>query len=94
MFSRSFLFLFFWGVALANALAPKLSLDFVNTDIKEVVRTISAAYDMAILVDQNISANITVHLDSVGLFEGLSAIASANGLEVIQEGALYRIRKK
>ena len=69
MFSRSFLFLFFWGVALANALAPKLSLDFVNTDIKEVVRTISAAYDMAILVDQNISANITVHLDSVGLFE-------------------------
>ena len=59
-----------------------------------MVRTISAAYDIAILVDQEVSATITVHLDSVGLFEGLSAIASANGLEVFQEGSLYRIRKK
>jgi hypothetical protein len=47
---------------------------FLNTDIKEVVLTISAAYESD-LVDQNISSNRTVHLDSVGLIEGLSAIA-------------------
>jgi len=94
MVNRSLLLVFFFGLAFVFAGDPKLSLDFVNTDIKEVARTISAAYDMAILVDQEVSATITVHLDSVGLFEGLSAIASANGLEVFQEGSLYRIRKK
>jgi len=61
MVNRSLLLVFFFGLAFVFAGDPKLSLDFVNTDIKEVARTISAAYDIAILVDQNISANITVH---------------------------------
>lgn len=93
MINRTLLFLLS-GVLYISASPPKLSLDFINTDIKEVVRTISAAYDIAILVDQDVSAEITVHLDSVGLWEGLSAIANANGFEVFQEGDLYRIRKK
>ena len=90
-------FLFFFcccGAAFALGPAPKISLDFVDTDIKEVVRSISAAYDIAILVDRDVSASITVHLDSVGLWEGLAAIAEANGFEVFQEGSLYRIRKQ
>lgn len=94
MFYRFLSFFCLCGVAFALGPAPKISLDFIDTDIKEVVRSISAAYDIAILVDRDVSANITVHLDSVGLWEGLAAISEANGFEVFQEGSLYRIRKQ
>lgn len=71
----------------------KMSLDFVDTDIKEVLRTISAAYDISILADNDVGGKVTVHLHNVGVLEGLEALCAANGLEVFRESSIFRIRK-
>lgn len=71
----------------------KMSLDFVDTDIKEVLRTISAAYDISVLADNDVIGKVTVHLHNVGVLEGLEALCAANGFEVFREASIFRIRK-
>lgn len=71
----------------------KMSLDFVDTDIKEVLRTISAAYDISVLADNDVVGKVTVHLHNVGVLEGLEALCVANGFEVFRESSIFRIRK-
>lgn len=70
-----------------------VSLDFVDTPIDEVVRAVSLAYDTPILVDGNLRQRVTFHLDGVELLEGLSALCSANGLELVQFGAVFHVRR-
>lgn len=71
----------------------KLSIDVKDTDIKDVIRIISKGYDINILLDQNISGKVTLHLVDVPIMEGLRSIAASNGLEVVQDGAVFKIRK-
>lgn len=68
-------------------------LDFVETPIADVVRAISLAYDTPILVDDGLEQKVTFHLEGVGVLEGVTALCSANGLEVVQEGRVFHIRK-
>lgn len=70
-----------------------VSLDFVDTPIDDVVRSISLAYDTPILVDGNLGVRVTFHLDGVGVMEGLSALCAANGLELVQSGAVFYVRR-
>jgi len=71
----------------------KMSIDFMDADISEVFRTISAAYGISIIADKDVTGKVTVHLKDVPVMDGLEGICTANGLEVIHEGRLYRIRK-
>lgn len=82
-------FLFFWGFARS---AEKVSLDFVDAPIRDVARSVSLAYGVPILVDGGVDARTTFHLDGVGLLEGLSSLCGSLGLEVVQEGSVFRIR--
>jgi type IV pilus assembly protein PilQ len=71
----------------------KLSIDVKDTDIKDVIRIISKGYDINILLDQDISGKVTMHLVDVPIMEGLRSIAASNGLEVVQDGAVFKIKK-
>jgi len=70
-----------------------VSLDFVDTPIAEVVRSVSLAYDTPVLVDDALDFKVTFHLDGVGVFEALSALCSANGLELVQQESVFHVRR-
>ncbi len=70
-----------------------MSLDVKDVDIRDAIRMISKGYDINVLLDPEVTGNITVHLTDVPIMEGLQSLAESNGLEVVKEGSLYRIRK-
>jgi hypothetical protein len=63
-----------------------VSLDFVDATLSDVARSLSLAYDTPIVVDEGAEVPVTLHLDSVGLLEGLSAVCAAHSLEVVKDG--------
>ena len=65
----------------------------MDSPLPEVVRAISLAYDTPVLVDDSLEFRVTFHLDNVGVMEGLTALCSAYGLEVAQEGAVFHVRR-
>ena len=69
-----------------------VSLDFVDSRIQEVARSVSLAYGVPVLVDGDVDARVTFHLEGVGLLEGLSSLCSTLGLEVFRDGSVLRIR--
>ena len=69
-----------------------VSLDFVDSKIQEVARSVSLAYGVPVLVDGDVDARVTFHLEGVGLLEGLSSLCSTLGLEVFRDGSVLRIR--
>ncbi len=71
----------------------KLSIDVKDTDIRDVIRMISKGYDINILLDQDVSGKVTLHLADVPIMEGLRSIAASNNLEVVQDGSVYNIKK-
>lgn len=71
----------------------KLSIDVKDTDIRDVIRMISKGYDINILLDQDVSGKVTLHLVDVPIMEGLRSIAALNNLEVVQDGSVYNIKK-
>ena len=70
-----------------------VSLDFVNTPIAEVVRSVSLAYDTPVLVDEGLDFKVTFHLDGVGVLDALTALCSANGLELVQDESVFHVRR-
>ncbi len=68
------------------------TFDFVDTPIGEVARTLSLAYETPILVDESVQKKVTFHLENVGFLEGLAALCETQGLELAEEGGMYRIR--
>ena len=68
-------------------------LDVKDADIQDVIRTISKGYNLNIILDKEVAGKVTVHLSSVPVIEGLKTLARSNGLELIKEGSVYRIRK-
>ncbi len=70
-----------------------MSLDVKDTDLRDVIRMISKGYNLNILLDQEIKGKVTLHLTDVPIMEGLRSIAESNGLDVIQDGSVYRIQK-
>lgn len=73
--------------------AKVVSLDFVDTPIAEVVRSVSLAYDTPVLVDDNLDFKVTFHLDGVGVLEALTELCSANGLELAQQESVFHVRR-
>ena len=68
-------------------------LDVKDADIQDVFRTISKGYNLNIVLDQDVSGKVTVHLSDVPVIEGLRQLAKSNGYDVVKEGNVYRIRK-
>lgn len=70
-----------------------MSIDVKDTDLRDVIRMISKGYDINILLDNDASGKITLHLVDVPIMEALHSIAQSNGLEVFKEGMVYKIKK-
>lgn len=77
----------------ANIAEQKLSIDVKDTDIRDVIRMISKGYDINILLDQDISGKVTLHLVDVPIMEALRSIAASNNLDVIRDGSVFYIKK-
>ena len=71
-----------------------LTLDFVDTPVQEVARSLSLASDVPILVDASVERRVTFHLEGVSLLEGLSALCESNGLELVQKENLLVLQPK
>ncbi len=71
----------------------KMSIDVKDTDLRDVIRMISKGYGINILLDNDVSGKITLHLVDVPIMEALHSIAQSNGLEVVKEGMVYKIKK-
>lgn len=82
-----------WGLHNADAQENTITLDFVDTPLADVARALSLAYDTPILVDEHPSEPVTFHLEGVGLFEGLSALCESIGMDLVQVGRIFHIRK-
>lgn len=90
------------SVAVARSVEPSMSartssgavtLDFVDVALSEVARTLSLAYGTSILTDDAGDVHVTFHLEGVGLFEGLTSLCAAHGLDLVLEGRVYHIRR-
>ena len=77
------LFSFATGAELASQ--GGVTLDFVDTPVQEVARSLSLAYDIPIMVDAAVERRVTFHLEGISLLEGLSALCESNGLELVQK---------
>ncbi|MCX7726763.1 MAG: hypothetical protein N2053_07925 [Chitinispirillaceae bacterium] len=78
---------------ISDTTSQKLSIDVKDTDIRDVIRMISKGYNLNILMDQDITGKVTLHLVDVPIMEGLRSIAASNNLEVVKEGNVYYIKK-
>jgi type IV pilus assembly protein PilQ len=70
-----------------------MSLDVKETDIRDVIRMISKGYNLNIILDNEVTGKVTLHLSDVPIMEGLRSLARSQGLQVKREGAVYRITK-
>jgi type IV pilus assembly protein PilQ len=73
--------------------SPRMTFDFKDTDIRDVVRSISIAYGLNIVIDKDIAAKVTIHLTDVPVLDGLRTLLGTHGLSLINEGDIYRIAK-
>ena len=72
---------------------PRMTFDFKDTDIRDVVRSISIAYGLNIVIDKDIAAKVTIHLTDVPVLDGLRTVLGTHGLALLNEGDIYRIAK-
>lgn len=70
-----------------------VTLDFADVALSEVARTLSLAYGTSILTDDAGDVRVTFHLEGVSLFEGLTSLCAAHGLDLVLEGRVYHIRR-
>ena len=85
----------FVAVSAAPGKFPEsISLDFVDTPIQDVARSLSLAYDVPVLVDASVQRSITFHLEGVPFLEGLSALCESNGLELVDQRNMFVIRSR
>jgi type IV pilus assembly protein PilQ len=70
-----------------------MSLDVKDTEISDVIRMISRGYGLNIILDRDVTGEVTLHLTDAPIIEGLNTLAESNGWELVKEGSVYRIRK-
>ena len=68
-------------------------LDVKDADIQDVIRAIAKAYNLNVVLDNNVVGKVTVHLYNVTVIEGLEYVAKSNGYQVVKNGTVYRFQK-
>jgi type IV pilus assembly protein PilQ len=66
-------------------------LDYKNTDIRDVVRSLATKYDLNIIVENNLDLRITLHLIDVTVKDVLDFIVKDNNLGMEQTGSIFKI---
>lgn len=71
----------------------KITFDFIDADVKDVLRAIGIQTGVNIVVDKSVEGSITVHLEKVGLTEGLGMMLKANGYTLEQRENYFFVKK-
>jgi len=66
-------------------------LDFKDTDIKDVVRSIATKYGINIFIENKINKRITLHLENVTVESMINFLAEENGLILQRTGNIYKL---
>lgn len=71
-----------------------LSIEAQNASLASVAKEITKKAGISIIPDNNLQANISVYFHDLPIAEGLQALASANGLRLVEDNpGLYRLVK-
>jgi len=85
-----FVFIFFpCLIAFSN-----VSIDFKNADVKDILRMLSEMGGLNIVVDNQITGNMTIKLKDVDIMDALNYIVEANNLTVKKDKNIIYIKKK
>lgn len=71
----------------------RITFDFKDADVRDVLRTIGVQCGINIVVDKDVQGKITVHLENVVVEEGLSMMLVANGFSLEKRENYYFVRK-
>ena len=72
----------------------KMTIDFKNTDIRNVLRAIGIKFGVNIITESDVSGNITIHLTDIPVLEGLKLLLESNGLTYEMEENIIKVQKK
>ena len=69
------------------------TIDFKNTDIRDVIRLIATKYNLNIFIDNNITVPVTIHLSNIKIINVIKFIVDQYNLELVQTGTILKIQK-
>jgi type II secretory pathway component GspD/PulD (secretin) len=76
---------------IAVATTNQVSLDFVNTDIVQILKAISLQSGLNIVTSPDVRGNLTVSLRNLGVEESIQMVAGLAGLAYTKVGATYLV---
>ncbi len=68
-------------------------LDFKNTDIKDILRSIADKYNLNIFVEDDVQVRITIHLTKITVYEALKFIVQEHGFLLHIEGNIFKVTR-
>ncbi len=82
--------------ALENPLADtqRISIDYKNADLTDVIKAISYSYNLNIVVQKDVSGKVSAQLKDITVDEALHAILSVNNYSYIRKGSVIYILDK
>ncbi|MBP1763051.1 MAG: pilQ [Firmicutes bacterium] len=67
---------------------PAVSLDFTNTEVRDVLAALASVGETSVIVDDSVTGRITIHLEEVPFKEALELVTKAKGLTYQQLGSV------
>ncbi len=71
-----------------------MSLSCRDADIRDVLRGLAIQYNVNIIPDNNVSGNVTIHLQNVPFELGLQTLLETNGFEYEKSNGVYLVHAK
>ncbi|MCK4235150.1 hypothetical protein KAX75_12035 [candidate division WOR-3 bacterium] len=71
----------------------KMTIDFKDTDIRNVLRAISRKFGINIITDRDVTGIITIHLTDIPVLEGLGLLLESNGFAYELEDNIVKVKK-
>jgi type IV pilus assembly protein PilQ len=71
----------------------KITFDFKEADIRDVLRAIGVQLGVNVVVDKDVEGKITAHLEKIGLEQGLKAMLESYGFSLEKKEGYYLVKK-
>lgn len=79
------------GQTQEEALKQKVTLNYSNADLAQVLRTLSEGTDINIIAGPKVKGRVTVHLKNIPLETALNSILLSNGYTYVKENDILRV---
>jgi type IV pilus assembly protein PilQ len=70
---------------------PKISFDFMDADIRNVLRVLTDVSGKNIVISDDVKGKVTIRLENVSWDDALDLIVKTNDLAVLEEGNIVRV---